>query len=216
MVLNLSDWSAEQVAAYVRMTAPAVLEAIEAEVDPETRAGLVLAKALLTGHGFPANLTETPLALSQTRGNLTSEKGIGHELIAKFLHDIDGISDSSVKQQLATLKQSGEYAKIIAVVQAEIEAENREAMKAAEASRKAEEAAKAAAAKAEAESEAAAERAKAAREAEAKARVVREAQEAEAQANLAAKRAAEAAEKSKQFDAMRKATADRIEAEARR
>ncbi len=37
--------------------------------------------------------------------------------------------------QLATLKQSGEYAKIIAGVQAEIERETKEAMKAAEAVR---------------------------------------------------------------------------------
>jgi hypothetical protein len=89
-------------------------------------------------------------------------------------------------------------------VQAEIEVENREAMKAAEAARKADEAAEAARVKAEAERKAAAERAKVATEAAAKARAERERQEAEARAALAAKRAKEAAEQSAKFDALRK------------
>lgn len=61
MVLNLSDWSAEHVALYVRLTSQVMLDAIEAEADPEARATLtralqhagVLLHRLEAGLGLP-------------------------------------------------------------------------------------------------------------------------------------------------------------------
>jgi ParB-like nuclease domain len=67
------------------------------------------------------------LAISQksvecARGNLLSGKGIGHELIEQFLADVPHISESTIKEQLATLKASGHYDRLIAEAAEEVEA----------------------------------------------------------------------------------------------
>lgn len=69
---------------------------------------------------------------SKILGNLTSDKGIGEPIITEFLTGIPGVTENSVRQQLAMLKSSGDYARIITEVKDEIEAENKEAIKAAE------------------------------------------------------------------------------------
>lgn len=63
-------------------------------------------------------------------GNLTSDKGIGYELILRFLDGVPGITVNAIKQQLANLKSSGHYARLITEVQAELEAEHAEELKA--------------------------------------------------------------------------------------
>jgi hypothetical protein len=54
-------------------------------------------------------------------GNLTSENGIGHAIIVKFLEGVPGINRRSVDQQLAMLKSSGAYARTIVEIRDEIQ-----------------------------------------------------------------------------------------------
>jgi hypothetical protein len=42
-------------------------------------------------------------------GQIEGDKGLGRELITEFLVDIPGIKENAVRQQLATLKASGDY-----------------------------------------------------------------------------------------------------------
>jgi ParB-like nuclease domain len=104
-------------------------------------------------------------AFEQAQKALASEKGIGEPIITAFLNGIPGVTENSIRQQLAILKSSGDYARIIGEVTAEVERDNAGAIAAAEEaererkaaeqtakherSRAAEEAAKAAAAKSE-------------------------------------------------------------------
>jgi hypothetical protein len=62
--------------------------------------------------------------MEKIRGNLASEKGLGRDLILKILGNVPGITEGSVRRQLAVLKSSGDYARIISEVTAEIEREN--------------------------------------------------------------------------------------------
>ena len=129
-----------------------------------------LAKAIASGH--VSTFVETsPKALETLQGQLAGERGVGEPLILQFLARIPGITTYSVKQQLANLKASGAYARILGEVQAEIEREEREAAAAlarAEAAQRRAEAerlaAEEAARQAEAERKAATARAKAARQ----------------------------------------------------
>jgi hypothetical protein len=59
---------------------------------------------------------------------IASEKGLGREIVAKFLEDVPGISRPQIQDYFATIKACGEYANIIGEVSAEIEVENREAV----------------------------------------------------------------------------------------
>jgi hypothetical protein len=52
-----------------------------------------------------------------------SERGIGRRVILDYLNDVPGITLSSIQQDLASLKQSGQYAKIVERVHREIEEE---------------------------------------------------------------------------------------------
>ena len=65
--------------------------------------------------------------LEKIRGNLTSEKGIGRDIIERFLVGVPGINESVIKDQLANLKVSGDYARIVKEVSGEIEQERLEA-----------------------------------------------------------------------------------------
>jgi hypothetical protein len=55
-----------------------------------------------------ANLPDHPEQL----GNLQSHKGLGRDVILRFLKSVPGIKDPVVKDQLANLKKSGDYARI--------------------------------------------------------------------------------------------------------
>lgn len=55
--------------------------------------------------------------------------GIGWTTVLELLEGVPGINQNTVKQQLANLKSSGDYARIIREVQEQIEKENQEALK---------------------------------------------------------------------------------------
>ena len=155
--------------------------------------------------------------MAKVRGNLESEKGLGRDLIVDFLDGVPGINENTVNQQLANLKSSGDYARIIGEVKDEIEQEHREALKALqkaererarieqerkeaeEKERKAAEERKAAAARARAAKEEADKK----REEEAAKRAEIAHQRAEAEAKLAEKRRAESDAQMKKFDSLR-------------
>jgi hypothetical protein len=173
-----------------------------------------LAKGILTGES--REITGNNLRLAQ--GNITTEKGVGAEIIVTFLRGVPGINENTVRQQLANLKSSGDYARLIREVQEEIEEEDKKAIKDAEAAeaarikaeeeqrkaeerqRKAEEARK----KAAAEAKAAREEADKRRADVAQKRAEEERQKAEAMRRLADERRKEAEARSKEFDALRK------------
>jgi hypothetical protein len=176
-----------------------------------------LAKAVLTG----TSREITQRSLETAYGQITTEKGLGRELILNFLADVPGVNENSVTQQLANLKASGDYARIMRDVQEEIEEENKEAIKRAEAAeaarikaeeeqrkaeqrqKEAEEARKEAAKQAKAAKEEADKR----RAEAAQKRAEEERQKADAMRRLADERRKEAEAKSKEFDALRKTQA---------
>ena len=159
-------------------------------------------------------------------------ENIGVDVLVAFLDGIPGVNEGTVKAQLANLKASGDYARIIGEVQAEVDAEIaaeqerikkateaeakarqeaearaiREADDALKAAEKAKAAAEAArAAKASADKRAAEARAKAA-EAErlaAEARAAESAKRAAEQARISAERQKALTEEAEKFDAMR-------------
>jgi hypothetical protein len=174
-----------------------------------------LMKGILVGS---PEIRRTSHELATARGNIASERGLGWEVILEFLEAIPGINKNTVIQQLANLKASGDYDEIVEQVKAEIEEENKEALrqlalKEAE-ERKAREAellAKQRAEEAEARRKEAARLAKQAKEETGQRRAERErkeaelaAQRAEEEQKLAEKRRKEAEEKMKEFDALRK------------
>lgn len=67
------------------------------------------------------------LDVDVVRQRLTDSRGIGEGVIVTFLDGVTGITPNTVKQALANLKASGDYARIIKEVQEEIERENAEA-----------------------------------------------------------------------------------------
>jgi hypothetical protein len=84
----------------------------------------------------------TPHEIRAARSAIVGGDGIGRKMICQFLDGVPGISDQSVKQQLAALKDSGEYARIIAEVRDEVASEIRDEEVIATASRAAEAAAR--------------------------------------------------------------------------
>jgi muconolactone delta-isomerase len=78
-----------------------------------------IAKAILTGSD---EQLFSSFHLPTLRDRLLSEDGMGREIVLAFLHDIPGINDQSMKQQIANLKASGDYARLIAEVQQDIAA----------------------------------------------------------------------------------------------
>jgi hypothetical protein len=61
--------------------------------------------------------------LPTLRERLVSDDGLGEPVISSFLDDIAGINPPAVRHQLANLKASGDYARLITEVQHEIAAE---------------------------------------------------------------------------------------------
>jgi hypothetical protein len=84
-----------------------------------------LAKAIMSNEIGPIGPISAR-SLELARGNIVSEKGLGHDLVLQFLLNIPGLNEHVVKDQLANLKTSGAYARIIAEVKTEIEQEEPE------------------------------------------------------------------------------------------
>lgn len=59
------------------------------------------------------------------RGNITSEKGLGHDVVLRFFKGISAMNDTLVKEHLAQLKASGDYARIVKEVNDEIAEEQK-------------------------------------------------------------------------------------------
>lgn len=166
-------------------------------------AGVVrfVVKSVLCGvtHKFMRDLD-----MGKVRAHLASEKGIGREVIAQVLDGVPGFNAGSINQQLANLKSSGHYARIVADVNAEIEKENREALRALAAAEKAKAEADARAMAVEAERKRVAAEAKRARETADRKRAEYDRQKTEAEAKLAEKRQREADAEMKKFEALKK------------
>jgi ParB-like chromosome segregation protein Spo0J len=152
-----------------------------------------IAYAVMTGEQGFSQIWEKPEDLSKLQGNIASLKGIGVPVILAFLADVPGVNKASVTAQLANLKASNDYGRVIKEVQEQVEAENAEALEAAaeaEAARvRAEEEAKAA----EAARKEAARRAKEAKAAAEKRALEAAKKRADAEAKLAEKRRKEQA-----------------------
>jgi hypothetical protein len=71
-----------------------------------------LAKMVMTG--VSAEISGHSMDIA--RGQIATEKGIGIDLILRFLQGVPGINKNTVSQQLAMLKSSGDYARIISEV----------------------------------------------------------------------------------------------------
>lgn len=156
-----------------------------------------LAKAILSG--VSGEITGHPLEIA--RGQILTDKGIGIDLVVRFLGDTPGITEYAVKQQLALLKASGDYGRIIDEVKTEIEVDNEEAMLAeAEAERE-----RQAAEAAEAERQEAAAKVKAAKEEKARQQAEKEQQKAEAKAKAARDRQTKAEQRSEKHRDRQKA-----------
>ena len=69
--------------------------------------------AVMTGADVSRILETSPKGLETLRGQLQTDKGLGQSVIVTFLKGVPGINDGSVQQQLANLKSSGNYARII-------------------------------------------------------------------------------------------------------
>jgi hypothetical protein len=175
-----------------------------------------LLKGLFTGTIADRDFTSR-FSLDETQRQLNRD-GLGEPIVSWFLGNVPGVNRNTVKQQLATLKASGDYDEIVSQVKAEIEAENKEALKALakqeEEQRKATEAALLAeqrAKEAEERRKEAVKAERAAKEEAAKRRAEKEqrdaeleAKRAEEDAKLAEKRKADSDKAMKEFDALRK------------
>jgi ParB-like chromosome segregation protein Spo0J len=83
-----------------------------------------LAKALLLDDRHMSQICDmSQKAWESARGNFTSSKGIGEVLIASFLEGT-GIKLSEIREQLASLKKSGDYKRIITEVTGQIQSED--------------------------------------------------------------------------------------------
>jgi hypothetical protein len=164
----------------------------------------LLARAiLLGGDHLPGIHGTSPKAWETARGHLASGRGIGEDLIEKFLEGVPGMTNNAIREQLASLKKSGDYQRIVTEVTNRIQEERAEAVKELERLEKEE-------AKAHAEADRRAEelaearrRAKEAKEKAGRKEAEAAAKRAEADAKLADKRRAEFDEELKKFDALR-------------
>lgn len=79
-----------------------------------------LAKAVLTGN-LGTILPRLPeRAIQVATGQIASEAGLGKDLVLQFLFNVPGVTETVVRDQLANLKTSGAYARIIAEIKAEL------------------------------------------------------------------------------------------------
>ena len=80
----------------------------------------VLAKVLLTGNTTSEQLFGGAKAFETAQGTFKKGKGIGIDWIGKFLQGIPNFSLREIREQLASLKQSGDYDRIVSEVYAEL------------------------------------------------------------------------------------------------
>ena len=81
-----------------------------------------LAKAILSGDKELLVNSREDISIEDLRGNLQSDRGLGQPLISSFLGNVPGLDPFTVREQLANLKASGDYHRIIREVIAQIEA----------------------------------------------------------------------------------------------
>jgi hypothetical protein len=82
-----------------------------------------IAKLLISEPEHLATILATSSkAIEVAQGNLMNGRGVGHELIEAFLHGVPGITTYVVKEQIATLKSSGHYHRLITQIAQEAEA----------------------------------------------------------------------------------------------
>jgi hypothetical protein len=81
-----------------------------------------VAKCILRGTGGAEKFLRT-FHVPTVRDRLLSDDGMGWRVLLAFLDDIPGINVGAIQHQLANLKYSGDYARLIAEVQQEIAAE---------------------------------------------------------------------------------------------
>src|SRR5262249_25543579 len=81
-----------------------------------------IAKAILTGRGLASDFRDK-FDLQPLGRRRIGEDGLGQDVLLAFLHDIPGIHRNVLDQQLATLKASGAYARLIAEVEQDIAAD---------------------------------------------------------------------------------------------
>jgi ParB-like chromosome segregation protein Spo0J len=87
-----------------------------------------LIKGILKGDEHMSQFCDmSQKALDSLRGNIASDKGLGAPIIERFLTDVPGMKESVIKEQIANLKASGDYARIVNEVSDEIEQERIEA-----------------------------------------------------------------------------------------
>ncbi len=80
-----------------------------------------IARDLLTGGEHMSRIRDmSPKAIESALGNLQSDKGLGEPLITAFLEGVPGIHKFVVTAQLANLKASGDYARVIEQVHQEL------------------------------------------------------------------------------------------------
>jgi hypothetical protein len=95
----------------------------------------LIAKYLLTGN-IRRILQMSERGEQTVLGKLSAEggEGLGRDLLVRYFHEkkIPGMGDWTVQQQMANLKASGAYARIMREVEVEIEREREEARQAAE------------------------------------------------------------------------------------
>jgi hypothetical protein len=82
-----------------------------------------VAKAIVTGEGLASEIRRK-FDMPTVRRRLLSDDGMGRDVLLAFLHDIPGIHRNAIDQQLANLKTSGEYARLIEQVRQEVIAEH--------------------------------------------------------------------------------------------
>lgn len=112
---QMALWYAKENASQRGNTATAIAGSVAAAVR-------YLAKAMISGDGSE-QMFRTPHERKTALGNLESERGIGRDLVVRFLAGVPGMSARVIQSQLASLKHSGIYAKIIASVRDEVERE---------------------------------------------------------------------------------------------
>jgi flagellar biosynthesis GTPase FlhF len=163
----------------------------------------------------------TSQELLQATKALLSEKGVGEHMLEKFLPKIPGVTHRVIYQQLANLKASGDYARMVTEVEQELAEAHQRALAAAEAAEverqhrlQEEQEAQARRVEADRKAQKATAAAKAARAEEDRRRQERRAQEAEvarqrafAEAQLAKKQREEADAKRADFESLRRKAA---------
>ena len=81
-----------------------------------------IARSLISNEEYLAGIPATSAkAIEVARGNLMNGRGVGHELVEAFLHDIPGVNKNLIKEQLAALKSSGHYERLMTEIATEAE-----------------------------------------------------------------------------------------------